>query len=386
MSYRILSRDEHFEPTSPKRILALDGGGLRGILALGFLGRIEALLRERHGDDPGFRLCHYFDLIAGTSTGAIIAAALAKGMSVAEVVTQYMSMGETVFKRSRWRKGVLFARYEEKKLVRQLKKVLGDITLGDKSLRTGLLVMTKRIDTGSSWPLGNNPAGRYFGAGDSPATIPNADYPLWKVVRASTAAPSFFDPEKIRIAGGPGLKTVTGQFVDGGVSPFNNPSLQALMYATLDGFRVGWETGAEKLLLVSVGTGSGDVGQEPTWIAAKGAVKALLSLMDDCADLVETVMQWLSSSPRARVIDGEIGDLGKDLLGSKPLLSYLRYNVALTRDGVDPLMPELSDERIATLGAMDEPKNLDTLRKLGELAAEREVTTEDFAPGFDLQP
>jgi len=61
--------------SGPKRILALDGGGLRGMLTLGFLRQIEEILRARHAGDPSFRLCHYFDLIAGTSTGAIIAAA-----------------------------------------------------------------------------------------------------------------------------------------------------------------------------------------------------------------------------------------------------------------------------------------------------------------------
>ena len=70
MAYRILTRDEHFSSKGPKRILALDGGGLRGILSLGILKHLEATLRARHGGDRGFRLCHYFDLIAGTSTGA----------------------------------------------------------------------------------------------------------------------------------------------------------------------------------------------------------------------------------------------------------------------------------------------------------------------------
>ena len=59
MSYRVLTRDEHFQTTGPKRILALDGGGLRGMLTLGFLRQIEKILRARHGSDPSFRLCHY---------------------------------------------------------------------------------------------------------------------------------------------------------------------------------------------------------------------------------------------------------------------------------------------------------------------------------------
>ena len=55
----------------PKRILALDGGGIRGALTLGYLKRIEAILRTRH-NRPDLRLCDYFDLVGGTSTGAIM--------------------------------------------------------------------------------------------------------------------------------------------------------------------------------------------------------------------------------------------------------------------------------------------------------------------------
>lgn len=88
------TRDDHFRNDGrPKRILSLDGGGLRGILTLGILERIEALLRERHGGDPDFRLCHYFDLMAGTSTGSIIAAALAQGWSVTRLRDQYLALG-----------------------------------------------------------------------------------------------------------------------------------------------------------------------------------------------------------------------------------------------------------------------------------------------------
>src|SRR6516225_10849324 len=131
----------------------------------GVLRRIETVLRMRHAKDPGFRLCHYFDLIAGTSTGAIIAAALALGMTVAEVIGHYQKLGREVFLKGWFREGIVRARYDENKLTAHLKRVFGkDRTLGDESLLTGLLVMTKRLDTGSPWPLGNNPRGRYFKA------------------------------------------------------------------------------------------------------------------------------------------------------------------------------------------------------------------------------
>ena len=175
----------------PKRILTLDGGGLRGILSVGILQRIEDILKQRHGGGTDFRLSHYFDLIAGTSTGAIIAAALAQGWSVEQVREKYMELGEKVFEKSFFRKGVLRAKYDDDKLIEELKEVFGEnTTLSSDQLQTGLMIMTKRLDTGSPWPIGNNPMNKYFTSRPG-GTIGNGDYPLWKVVRASTAAPSY---------------------------------------------------------------------------------------------------------------------------------------------------------------------------------------------------
>jgi len=64
---------------TPKRVLALDGGGIRGVLTLEYLDVIETLLRQRTGR-ANLVLCDYFDLIGGTSTDSIIAAALACGL------------------------------------------------------------------------------------------------------------------------------------------------------------------------------------------------------------------------------------------------------------------------------------------------------------------
>jgi hypothetical protein len=166
MAYKIRSRDEHYSNDGlPKRILALDGGGLRGILTLGILARIEQILRERHGGSEDFRLCHYFDLIAGTSTGAIIAATLAIGWPVERIRAKYMELGERVFQKSFLRQGLLRAKYDEGKLIEELQNVYGpQCVLKDDAIRTGLLVVTKRLDTGSAWPISNNPRGKYFAA------------------------------------------------------------------------------------------------------------------------------------------------------------------------------------------------------------------------------
>jgi len=86
------ARNRHIFGHGPKRILAIDGGGVRGVISLTFLLRIEKILRERT-NNPQLRLCDYFDLIGGTSTGAIIATGLALGFSVEHLISIYFHVG-----------------------------------------------------------------------------------------------------------------------------------------------------------------------------------------------------------------------------------------------------------------------------------------------------
>ena len=391
MAYR--SFEQHLDPAvGPKRILALDGGGIRGVLTLGMLAEVEAVLKKRFNDDPAFRLGHYFDLIGGTSTGAIIAAALAIGMTVAEVREQYEKLGNAVFKPSIWRLGLVRQKFDAADVARALKSVFGDRTLAQGDYLTGLMIMSKRLDTGSPWPLSNNPRARYFGVrpnANSP-TIPNGEFPLWKVVRASSAAPYFFAPEHIDIARADkarGLGAVKGEFIDGGVSTANNPSLQLLLMATLEGFNFNWKVGPDELLLVSLGTGKADAAQGLSsglmGVSAAHAMRALTSLMDDCGDMVETVMQWLSVSPTAREIDRET-QFAQPTLAGAARLSYLRYNVLLDPKWCDKeLGITRSAKELKALEAMDEPDNLAALYELGSLAGQTLVKAGHFGARFD---
>ncbi len=394
MPYRSFA--QHLDPSvGPKRILALDGGGIRGVLTLGMLAEIEALLKKRFGNDDDFRLAHYFDLIGGTSTGSIIAAALAIGKTVAEVRQHYEDLGNAVFKPSIWRLGLVRQKFDAADVARALKSVFGDRTLAQGDYLTGLMVMSKRLDTGSPWPLSNNPRARYFGvrpnviSANSP-TIPNGEFPLWKVVRASSAAPYFFAPEHIDIARADksrGLGAVKGEFIDGGVSTANNPSLQLMLMATLEGFNFNWKVGPDDLLVVSLGTGKADPAQGLSsglmGVSAAHAMRALTSLMDDCGDMVETVMQWLSVSPTAREIDRET-QLAQPTLAGAPRLSYLRYNVLFDPKWCDKeLGITRSAKELKALEAMDEPDNLAALYELGSLAGQALVKAGHFGARFD---
>ncbi len=185
---------EHLDPTAgPKRVLALDGGGVKGVLSLGMAKALESELRRRSGD-PRLVLSDYYDLIGGTSTGAIVATGLALGLPVDAMIELYMSLGPKVFGR-RVGDGSLFrSKYDPRDLRVALEPTLGDRTLDSLDLRTGLAIHMKRIDTGSAWVLTNNPKNPFFNADDDEkGTLPNRRYRLIDLVMASAAAPTFFD-------------------------------------------------------------------------------------------------------------------------------------------------------------------------------------------------
>jgi patatin-like phospholipase/acyl hydrolase len=176
----------------PKKLLALDGGGIRGVLSLEILAAVETVLRAETDSDDRFVLGDYFDYVAGTSTGAIIAAGIALGMRVDELRVLYAEHGAEMFDRAAITKR-LKHKYDSTSLRDLLQRTLGsDTTFGDDRLRCLLMMVLRNATTDSPWPLSNNPAAKYNRAGRSDN---NLLLPLWQLVRASTAAPTFF-PQK----------------------------------------------------------------------------------------------------------------------------------------------------------------------------------------------
>lgn len=379
---------ERLQTNEPKRILALDGGGIRGALTLGYLQRVEAILRKQH-NAPDLRLADYFDLIGGTSTGSIIAACLAIGMSVADIKNMYFNLGGKIFgKKYRWWdvfeiKDFIKAKYDAQPLEEELHNLFKEITIGSDAIRTGLCVVAKRADTNSVWPITNHPNGKFY---DS-AIGNNKDILLWKAVRASAAAPTYFIPQVIDVGGG----LPTAAFVDGGLSMANNPALQLLMVATLKGFPYHWKLGADNLLLVSVGTGMGRLNKLPANITdnhlLNWAQEIPDMLMQDANWHNQIILQWLSASATRWEIDMEIGKMEGDLLvadnAGKGLLTYLRYNYWLDANNLNTLMNKTySQKQIDDLVEMSNADSRFELYDIGCKAAADDVQETHFPELF----
>lgn len=232
-----------FKENSKKKLLALDGGGIRGILTLQILRKIEQILREARQNSE-LVLSDYFDYIGGTSTGGIIAAALAIGLSVDEIEKYYFDQASAMFSpTANIFKRLLVEKYDAEALRQQLQHIFGvDTTLGSKKLKTLLLLIMMNASTSSPWPVSSNPNAKYndLSLGDDC----NLNIPLWQLVRASAAAPYFFEPENVKVGSQNFL------FYDGALTSLNNPAFKLFQMATLPEYRLGWPVGSDNMLLV----------------------------------------------------------------------------------------------------------------------------------------
>lgn len=367
-----MSRDWHLDtrPGEGKRILCLDGGGVRGLITLGILKRIEDVLAPRYpGKAEDFRLCHYFDLISGTSTGAILAAALALGMSVDEVRQHYGKMCPGIFTRQqdtsfkgRWLpEGSLKPVYDEAAIEAALRSIAGERELQSLDIATGLMVCTKRLDTGSPWVLTNSPNAPYWERGR------NKTYKLWRILRASAAAPLFFEPLEFEIAPADGIYDgEVGVFVDGAVAGLNNPSLQTFLTTTLKPYGLGWPCGTDHLLLVSIGTGTWRERVDrhkfmalDNWEKARSAI---IGMIPDASRQAIITLQAMSNPRKPWHIDSEVFDLDGHLCRDEELLSFQRYDAILEEEQVRRVFPESKVDlgKLRDLGNTDP----DVLRRL----------------------
>lgn len=235
------------------RILSLDGGGIRGIITCVILKYIEEQLQKL--DNPTAKIGDYFDLIAGTSTGGILASILlfpdndnkAK-YSVETALDLYAKRGETIFNVSFWQHiinpfGLFSEKISQRALEKQLLEVFGNLEI-KKFIKPSLI---------TSYDIFHRRA-KFFTSHEADSDLEN--FLVNDVCRATSAAPTYFEPAKI--------KSLYGQeftLIDGGVYA-NNPALCAYAEARKIEFSKVLNNPSKPdfptisdMIIVSVGTG-----------------------------------------------------------------------------------------------------------------------------------
>jgi predicted acylesterase/phospholipase RssA len=244
------------KPFRKNLAIAIDGGGLRGIIAARALMTLEKELGHPASQGAG--------LLTGSSTGSIIAAALAAGYSATEIHDIYVQLADTIFKKS-WRTlpglGLLARyRYSQAPLAEALTSKFKEKKVGDfwdQTPPVDLLVTTFDLYANRT---------RFIKSWKSEYR----DWPLVKAVLASSAAPTYFP-------------VVEGQYTDGGVGTFNNPCYLAAYEAR---FCLRWK--AEETTIISLGTGRGPTqvrtGQPAQWFPWNWLTPLLDAFMDSSND------------------------------------------------------------------------------------------------------
>ena len=386
--------EARLKPAGQKRILTCDGGGILGLMSVEILAKLEDDLRQSLGRDQSFVLADYFDFVCGTSTGAIIAACISAGMSVAQIRDFYLASGKEMFDKASVFKRLQYSYNDEplaKKLRAELDRALKHeltsrfphATLGTPNLKTVLMMVMRNHTTDSPWPIWNNPEAKYNRRtkdDGSPRYDCNLNLPLWQLVRASTAAPTFFPPEVVTFAEGTEHE-YSFIFVDGGVTTYNNPAFLAFQMATAAPYRLGWSTGADKLLIVSVGTGNApkvradlQAGDMNLLHNAKSIPAALMNAASAGWDMA---CRTLGECRFGSAIDSEYGDMvcAADAIpnwSGPKLFAYVRYDPDVTFKGLAGL--GLNDIDPAAMQEMDSVAHIPQIQRVGSAYAKKFVT------------
>jgi uncharacterized protein len=223
--------------------------------------------------------------------------------------------------------------------------------------------------TDSPWPVCNNPAAKY---NDRSRADCNLNLPLWQLVRASTAAPTYFPPEVIDV----GSHRFT--FVDGAITPYNNPALQLFLMATVPEYRLQWPVGEEKLLLVSIGTGSNADANDDL---APGEMNLIYNatslpsaLMFGALYQQDLLCRVLGRCLHGDALDNEIGNLrSESTSGASKQFTYLRYNAELSPAGLARLgLPDVDPAQVQQL---DSIAYMPDLKRVGNAVGQQVMDT-----------
>ncbi|XAZ82112.1 CBASS cGAMP-activated phospholipase (plasmid) [Fibrella sp. ES10-3-2-2] len=237
--------------STPFRILSIDGGGIRGIIPARFLCELEARISKRDGGQA--RLCDYFDLICGTSTGGIIAIGLALGMSANEVLELYDANAQKIFGHWHWTittpkniRRVSHSKHSSVGLTSVLKAAFAPYSGGADDTRIGHAKTRLAIPA----YVASSGHTRVFKTSHNAELSRDYQVPAYQVALATSAAPTFFPAHTFEYFDSLSqTKNTLTNLVDGGIFA-NNPAMIGYSEA------IALDRPVESLKILSLGTGS----------------------------------------------------------------------------------------------------------------------------------
>jgi patatin-like phospholipase/acyl hydrolase len=203
------------------------------------------------------------------------------------------------------------------------------------------------------------------------------NFPLWQLIRASTAAPVYFPPELIDVGNNQFI------FVDGGVTMYNNPAFQLFLMATTEPYNLEWPASENDMLLVSIGTGTSasananlSVDELNLLFNARSIPAALMYAAQIEQDFLCRVF---GKCLFGATLDREVGNMiGKRGPVEPKLFTYMRYNADLSHEGLNDL--HLLNVRPEDVQKLDSVEHVNELQLVGKAVAEQ-VSLDHFA-GF----
>jgi hypothetical protein len=311
----------HLGTQGPMRVLSVSGGGLLGVIPAAMLVRYEALGKAAYGS--AYRLSDSFDLVGGTSTGAVIATGVALGLGAEDIANFYLRDVPKGFRRRRGAIPLLHDLFDGDLLTRFYTKQTGTRRLERNALECHLAITVKDMSRGRPMMFSTlaSPTDQVLDA-----DIRNDALPLDTLLRASTAAPGLFSPVPLTL--NCGTKTIA---VDGGLSPYNDPGLLLS--------RLAANTGASSVDMIGLGTGS----TRPSYGAGriiKGfsvlrAVRALMGVIRDGERLTRQTLRLIAETP-----------------GSQ--LSYRHHDMGLDAETLEALGVSVSRRALAQLRSISD--------------------------------
>lgn len=330
------------------RILSIDGGGIRGIIPGQILVKLEEILQKK---DPNACIANYFDIIAGTSTGGILACALLcphpddpkrPKFTATEVVGLYMDHGNRIFKLPFWRKlktkfGYFDEKYSEESLESILHEYFGEIRLSE--LLKPTIITSYDVERRQG----------HFFMQHIAKVNKGYDFKVVDVARSTSAAPTYFECAHVH-----SIEGVSCSLIDGGVF-VNNPAMCAYSEA-----REIFEKGAKDMVILSLGTGC--VRKKYNFKKVKGWGK-----IGWIRPIIDIMMSGV-----AEVVDHELIEIFKSV--NKPD-QYIRIDPELPKERVNPDMDDASNDNrkaLTELGIESAISKEDELKKIANMLIMKE--------------